>query len=120
MNPSPRMLRRAEVCGYRGFSVAGEPDQSEALDDLPLQSDAVDFKKSKLDHFSDGSICHVITFRFIQSRLKHPIYRLKCLSPTRTWQYVTDELPAAKRQDDRGLTLLKCRLIRNVESSLAT
>lgn len=54
--------------------------------------DAVDLKKSKLDYFSDGDISRVITFHFIHSRLKQPIFRLECLSPTRLWQYVTDEL----------------------------
>jgi hypothetical protein len=54
-------------------------------------SDAVDLKKSTLDYFSDGSISRVIKFQFIKSRLKQPIFRLQCLSPTRTWDYVTDE-----------------------------
>lgn len=57
-------------------------------------SESVDLKKSKLDRFSDGDISRVITFEFIKSKLQHPIFRLACLHPTRTWQYVTDEFVA--------------------------
>ena len=65
-------------------------------------SDAVDLKKSTLDYFSDGSISRVITFQFIKSRLKQPIFRLQCLTPTRLWQYVTDEFVEVCK--DAGLT----------------
>lgn len=53
--------------------------------------DAVDLKKSKLDHFSDGSLSRVIQFHFTKSKITQPIFRLACLHPTRTWQYVTDK-----------------------------